>query len=265
MRVAAGLGRQRGADAISGDCAPVGRDVLADIQARGTLRVAHTNDYRPFSFRDADQSPRGIDVELAQRLAAELDVSLVWVDTSWSTLTEDLQAQRYDIAMSGVSITPQRKVVGCFTTPYLTTGKTALWRCASSRRAATLAQIDLPDVTVIVNRGGTNERFVHDHLPHAHIVVHDDNRTVFATLAAGGADVMITDAVEARVEAQANPALCVADPPVLFETVDKAYLIPQDPAWQDWLNRWLDQLRRNGDITSITRRYIGTVGPTARG
>jgi cyclohexadienyl dehydratase len=251
------------ADAIPvADCEPGGRNVLAEIRSRGTLRVAHSNDYRPFTFRSADQSSTGIDADLAQRLAADLHVSLEWVDTTWSTLTADLQANRFDIAMSGVSITPERARAGCFTTAYFTTGKTALRRCALNRTFDTLAQIDNPDVTVIVNPGGTNERFVHEHLPNARIVVHADNRTIFGALASGEGDVMITDAVEARLEAQANPALCVSQPPVLFETVEKAYLIPKDPVWRDWLDRWLANLRRSGDIETITRRYLEAPQPT---
>jgi len=238
------------------DCASDGRDVLADIRARGTLRVAHTNDYRPFSFRDAEGKPAGIDVDLAHRLAAELDVSLEWVDTTWSTLLADLRADRYDIAMSGVSITTDRSDVGCFSTTYFATGKTALTRCALHRSFDTVAQLDTPEITVIVNRGGTNERFVRDRLPHARVVVHDDNRTVFEALAGGEADAMITDAVEARLEAQANPLLCVADPPPLFDTVEKAYLIPKDPGWQAWLDAWLERTTASGELPVATRRYL---------
>ena len=250
------LGALLTAGTAAADCAPDGHDVLAEVRARGSLRVAHTNDYRPFSFSDAQQTPTGIDADLARRLAQSLDVSLVWVDTTWSTLTDDLRANRYDIAMSGVSITVERATVGCFSRPYFSTGKTALTRCASPRSFTTLAQIDSPDVTVIVNRGGTNERFVHEHLPHARTLVRDDNRTVFRALAAGEADVMITDAVEAQLEAAADPALCVADPAPIFERVEKAYLIPKDAAWQAWLDAWLARLEASGELAAVTSRYL---------
>lgn len=237
-------------------CDGDGRDVLADIHARGALRVAHTNDYRPFSFTDAAGVPAGIDVDLAQRLANALGVPPQWVDTTWSTLIADLQANRYDIAMSGVSVTAERASAGCFTAPYLETGKTALTRCASHRTFDTLAQLDHPSVTIIVNPGGTNERFVRNHLPSAHIVMHADNRTIFSALAAGAADVMITDAVEARLEARSNPALCVADPPILFEHVAKAYLVPKDPRWQAWVDAWLARTRSSGELDTVEQRYL---------
>jgi ABC-type amino acid transport substrate-binding protein len=238
------------------DCVAEGHDVIAEVRARGTLRVAHTNDYRPFSSRAADGSPVGIDVDLARSLAAELGVAIDWVDTTWSTLAADLRASRYDIAMSGVSETPDRAASGCFTTAYFITGKTALTRCAMHRTFDTIAQLDAPDISVIVNRGGTNERFVREHIANARIIVHDDNRTVFEALASGSGDVMITDAVEARLQAQANPALCLADPAPLFETVEKAYLLPKDPAWQARVDAWLNRLRANGELTRIIARHL---------
>lgn len=238
-------------------CDGGGRDVLADIHAHGALRVAHTNDYRPFSFTDTAGAPTGIDVDLAHRLADALGVSLQWVDTTWSTLVADLQANRYDIAMSGVSVTAERASVGCFTTPYLETGKTALARCAAHRTFDTVAQLDDPSVTVIVNPGGTNERFVRDRLRNAHVVMHADNRTIFSALAAGAADVMITDAVEARLEARSNPALCVADPPPLFEHVAKAYLVPKDPRWQAWVDAWLARTTSSGELAAVEALYLG--------
>lgn len=235
--------------------------MLSDVRVRGTLRVAHTNDYRPFSFIGADGAPTGVDADLARRLAADLGVSVQWNDTTWATLAADLQAHRYDIAMSGVSVSPERASVGCFTAVYFTTGKTVLTRCASHRTFDTLAQLDVPSVTVIVNPGGTNERFVRKHLHHARVVAHDDNRTIFRALAAGDADAMITDAVEARLEAQANPALCVADPPPLFETVSKAYLIPKDPQWQAWLDAWLAKLKTTGELDTVLLRYLHAPSP----
>ncbi len=248
-------------NASAAECAGDGRDVLADVRARGVLRIAHTNDYRPFSFVGADATPTGIDADLAKHLAADLGVSLQWIDTTWAMLAADLQANRYDIAMSGISVTTERARVGCFTTAYFTTGKTVLTRCAAQRKFDTITQLDNPSVTVIVNPGGTNERFVREHLQHARVVMHDDNRTIFGALAAGDADAMITDAVEARLEAQANPALCVADPPPLFETVEKAYLIPKDPRWRAHLDTWLATLKSSGELDAVLLRYLSAPSP----
>jgi cyclohexadienyl dehydratase len=237
------------------DCTDAGIDVLAAVHARQTLRVATTSDYRPFSFSTEGRSHSGIDADVAQALANELGVEIEWVPTSWAALVDDLVAHRYDIAMSGVSITPARAAVGCFSAPYFTTGKTVLARCSTQRNYTTLAQIDRPDVAVIVNPGGTNEQFVRTQLSHAQVIVHPDNHTIFAALAGGAADVMITDAVEAQLEAAANPELCVPTTAV-FERVEKGYLIPPDPAWKAWLDAWLERLHASGEFAAITRKYL---------
>jgi cyclohexadienyl dehydratase len=237
------------------DCIDTGINVIDAVRARHTLRVATTGDYRPFSFTQGDEPHMGIDADAARALADELDVQIEWVVTSWATLVDDLAAQRYDIAMSGISITPARAAVGCFSTPYFTTGKTVLARCSTKQRYTTVAQIDRADVSVIVNPGGTNEQFVRTQLPHARVIVHPDNRTIFDALAGGAADVMITDAVEAHLEAAAHPELCVPTS-VLFERVEKAYLMPRDPAWRAWIDAWLARMNASGEFAEMTRRYL---------
>jgi ABC-type amino acid transport substrate-binding protein len=68
---------------------------------------------------------------------------------------------------------------------------------------ASAASFEVPKV--IVNPGGTNERFDRAHLPKATIVQWSDNATIFDALIEGKADLMITDAVETRVQAKLHP------------------------------------------------------------
>jgi cyclohexadienyl dehydratase len=234
-------------------------DVLMQIHQSRTVRVATTGDYRPFSYY-LDGSRAGIDVDLAAMLANELGVTLVWVDTSWTHLLGDLTNQRFDIAMGGISVTAERAAAGRFSTPYLTTGKTILARCAVQQRFVTLAQLNQSNATVIVNPGGTNEQFVRAHLPHAHVIVNPDNETIFDALAAGAADAMITDAIEARLEAAAHHELCLPTG-TLFAQVEKAYLMPADDAWQSWVDAWLERIRADGRLDAITRRYLPAPPP----
>jgi cyclohexadienyl dehydratase len=229
--------------------------VLAAIHQRGALRVATTGDYRPFTFLAENQSRSGIDIEVAEALARALDVRIEWVDTQWPTLLADLEAQRFDIAMSGISVTAPRAAAGCFSAPYFDTAKTVLARCDVVANYAALDAIDRPSVAVIVNPGGTNERFVRQHLPHARIVVHPDNVSIFTALAAGAADLMITDRIEAELQAAADPALCVATA-LAFEPVHKAYLMPADPRWQTWFDAWFAAFRERNAYREILQRYV---------
>lgn len=229
--------------------------VLDDVRERGTMRVATTGDYRPFSYR-IDGELTGIDVDLARALAAALEVDLEWVPTSWRSLESDLDARRFDIAMSGISVTAERGRVGLFSLPYFDTGKTLLARCAVADRFASLTDVDRADVTVIVNPGGTNQRYVEQHVHHAHIVVHDDNIGVFDALAQGKADVMITDAIEAQLVSLTHNDLCLSNPTLLLAPVTKAWFMPRDETWRVAVDQILASLIATGTVAKAIHEHV---------
>jgi cyclohexadienyl dehydratase len=216
---------------------PAPLPALERIRTSGTLRVGTTGDYAPFSL-EHDGVVAGADIALARRLAAAFGVAPVFVATSWPTLLADLAADRFDVALAGISVTAERRAVAAFSLPYQHGGKTPIARCAERERFATLAGIDTPGVRVIVNPGGTNERYARDSLRAASIVVEPDNRRVFAALVAGAADVMITDDVEVELQVRRHPTLCRTMPGTLTG-VDKAILMPRDPALVAAVDAWL--------------------------
>ena len=65
----------------------------------------------------------GADVTMARALAQSLGVTLEIVPTTWKTMTADLQANRFDVAMGGVSVTPDRAAIGYFSVPVMHDGK----------------------------------------------------------------------------------------------------------------------------------------------
>ena len=211
---------------------------LAEILKRGILRVGTTGDYRPFTYLDKTSGAySGFDVDLAHSLADALGVKVEFVATSWPTLAKDFDADLFDIAMGGVSITLERAKKGLFSAPYLREGKTPIARCADKDKYATLDAIDREGVKVVVNPGGTNERFDRAHLKAAAIVVHPDNTTIFDSLASGEGDVMITDASETRYQQKLHPGVAVRDPPGKAVRLCREGLLDADGSAAEGLRR----------------------------
>jgi chorismate mutase-like protein len=228
-----------------------------EILARGTLRVGTTGDYKPFSYRIGTGNVFvGLDVALAVDLAKAMGVRLQLVPTTWPTMMPDFADNRFDIAMGGVSVTLERQKKAFFSIPYLRDGKTPIARCEDAPKYQTLAEIDRPEVRLVVNPGGTNERFARAHAPHAKLIVHPDNVTIFDRIVAGEADVMITDAIEARLQSRLHPKLCALHPDAPFDFSEKAILLPRDLALKAFVDQWLHQQIESGAFARLNEQWL---------
>jgi cyclohexadienyl dehydratase len=227
---------------------PAAARPLAAIKTDGTLRVGLTGDYAPFSLREPDGKIAGADVTMAQSLAKSLSVKLVIVPTTWKTLKDGLVGDKYDVAMGGISVTPDRAAVGDYSVPVSHDGKRPIVRCTDKGKYTTLAAIDKPEVKLIVNPGGTNERFAKAGLTHAHLEVFPDNKTIFDQVAAGEADVMVTDGAEVDYQSRRHPGvLCPAAVKDSFDHADKAFWMTKDAGLKGAVDAWLTKALAAGD------------------
>ena len=228
----------------------------ATLQRVGVLRVGTTGDYAPFS-EDRGGELRGLDIELAQALAKHWGLRAVFVRTSWPTLMADLGQRRFDLAASGISITPERQRLAEFSAAYFFDGKTPIARREDIARFSSLEKIDQLGVRVIVNPGGTNERFVRENLTRATIVLHPDNRSIFQEIIAHRADVMITDGIEVRLQTERHTELAatMAEP---FTRAGKAILLPLNSELTTRVDAWLvPQINRGQIAERLEQALVG--------
>ena len=226
---------------------------LDDVIKRGTLRVGMTGDYLPFTFLDKTTSKfRGFDVDMAEALGKALGVKVEYIQTSWPRLMQDFEADSFDIAMGGISITLDRQKKGMFSTPIMREGKTPIARCSDKGKYETLADIDKPGTRVIVNPGGTNERFAKANVKNAEIKMHNDNVTIFEEIANGNADLMMTDSSETRYQQKLHPGvLCAVHPEQPFDFAEKAYWLQRDVSLKAFVDQWLHIAMEDGSFKKI--------------
>lgn len=228
--------------AFAAGCAgtPEPRTKLDEIRSSELLRVGTTGDFAPFSYRrDRSGTLHGVDINFARMLAVDLNVKIKFVQTTWPELMDDLLADKFDIGMSGITITPERLSVAFFSQPVMSSGKVAITRDENANRFRTIPDINRPGVRVIVNPGGTNEAFARANFPLATIVLNEENLTVFDKILSGDADLMVTDAVEAAVQEVIHPGLEVANRDTPFNNFEFGFLMPRDYSLKDYVDSWL--------------------------
>src|ERR1700704_1696643 len=212
---------------------------LERIRAAGVLRVGTTGDYTPFSLLQPDGSYQGADIEMAYDFGETLGVRVQFMPTVWVNLLDHFLADRFDIAMGGVTVTEARAEKAFFSVPTFVDGKRPLARREYRDRFTNFAAIDQPGVRLIANPGSANEAFVRGHFRQATVIIHHDNASVFDELVAGRADVMITDGLEADHQAQLHPELSAVPVQAPWTRLEKAYMFARDPAMKSYIDGWL--------------------------
>ncbi len=237
--------------------APVRASLLDGILTRGHILVGTCGDYKPFTYFDPKSKKfEGIDIDMARELGKSLGVEVRFVKTSWPNLMKDFQAGKFDIGMGGISVNLGRQKTGLFSISYLKDGKAPITLKENAEKFQTLEQIDKPGVKIIVNPGGTNEKFARAKIKQAEIIVYDDNVTIFDQIVQGKADLMITDAVETVLQQKLRPALVAVHPDKPFTYSEKGYLMPRDMIFKAFVDQWLHLAIMNGTWQEIYDKWL---------
>ena len=246
------------ASCSSDDDKAVSQPTVTRIQERGTLHVGTTGDYRPLSFKEPDGTYWGFGIEMARAIARRLSVDIRFVQTSWPTLSSDVvvEPQRFDFAIGGITITDARRETMLMSDGYLVNGKTILCRSADADRYHDLADLDKPEVRVMVNPGGLNEKFANENLTHATIIVYQKNEEIPELVASGKADVMITEITEAPWYIQNDKRLAA---PLLHAPFTHGQIGVLMRKGQDDLlalvNDVIARMKADGSLRSLCEKY----------
>ena len=231
---------------------------VAEIIENGTILIGTTGDYRPLSFCQPDGVYWGFDIEVATEIANRLGVNIEFKKTSWPTLAADVltEPQIFDLAIGGITITDTRRKTMLMSDGYLANGKTILCRASEADRYKSLTDINKPEVTVMVNPGGLNEKFANDNLTHANIMIHPKNEEIPTLIAEGVADVMITEITEAPYYVQTDSRLAapLLNTPFTHGEIGVLMQKGQEDLLQ-MVNNVISNMKKDGSLRKLHEKY----------
>ena len=94
---------------------------LAGAAFAADLRVGLNPAYEPFESKTPTGEIVGFDVDIANALCEQIKRKCVFVESEWDSIIPGLQAKKYDVIISSMSITPERARVVDFTNRYYKT------------------------------------------------------------------------------------------------------------------------------------------------
>jgi cyclohexadienyl dehydratase len=223
----------------------------------GTLRVGTSGDYAPYSARSPEGGFEGFDISVARAYAEERGLTLELVPFRWPKLLEDLGSGRFDLAMSGVTVRPERSSAGRFSVPVAESGAVLIVR--EPDRWARLEALDTRTARVGVNAGGHLEPVARQRFPHATLIAIPENDAVLYALLSATVDAIVSDQPEAALWVKRIEGGAVYGP---FTRDRKAYLLRADrPGLAADLDAWLLARESDGTLAALRVEHLEGVAP----
>lgn len=189
------------------------------------------------------------------RAAKELGVALRWVDSSFSTLIDDVTQDRCAIAMFAIGIMPARAEKLRSTRAQLVSDMVAI-TTRSNRRIQDWSDIDKPGVVVAVLKDTFHEPVLPERLKAASLLVVDSPRAREQEVESGRADVFMTDYPYSRRMVDHVDWARLVSPPTAYHLTPYAYAMrPGDDAWHARAEQFVAAIKGDGRLLASARRH----------
>lgn len=230
-------------------------DLLDTVKQHGVLKIGIEGTYPPFNYRGIDNRLEGFDVDVAKAVATKLGVKADFTTTEWSGIIAGLQAGKFDVIVNQVAITPQRKQVLDFSTPYVYSAAQLIQRKDDAREFKSLDDLKGKKLGVSL---GSNYNDLAKSVPGIDVKTYP------------GAPEYLRDLAANRIDAALNDRLMLA---YLIKTSQlplrrgavlqggsEAVGIPfkkGNPKFAKAVDDALNALRQDGTLTKLSKQWFG--------
>ena len=218
----------------------------------GYLTIGTEAQYPPFEIRKADDSFYGFDIALGEAIAKELGLKPKFVDTDFASIIASLNAGKFDVAMSAMTITDDRKKSVNFSDPYFDAGLSMAVPINSNKQTIN----DLNGAVVGVQLGTTGDLYASELKNIKEIKRYAHAPDAFLDMKNEKVDAVINDDV-------VNKPIIASDP-TSFKVVGGLLTVEQygiavpkeNEALLIKINAAIKKLKENGTYDQIYNQYI---------
>jgi len=230
---------------------------LEEIQKRGKLRVGMEPGYMPFELKNQKGQIIGFDVDMATRMAKAMGVELELVDTAWDGIIPALLTGKFDVIMSGMTLTQERNMSINFAPPYIVIGQSILLKKDLTGAIKSYKDLNDAKYTVASKLGTTGEQATKRMIPNAKYISYETEQEGVLELVNGKIDAFIYDLPYNTVAfgQKGQGKIVHLDTPFTFEPL--AWAVRKgDPDLLNWLGNFMYQIKNDGTYDKIYQKWF---------
>ena len=216
------------------------------------LRVGTDATFPPMEFVENGKRT-GFDVELVEAIAKTMGKQVEWVDIDFKGLIPGLISKRFDMAVSAIYITDERKKVVDFTDSYYAGGLVVMVK-ADNKAINKLADLDGKKVSVQV--GTKSVSYLTEKFPKVQRVEVEKNQEMFNLVDIGRADAAVTGKPAAYQYARTKGGLKVLPEQLTTEEYGVG-VRKDDKDLLTKLDKAMDDMKQDGTAAKISTKWFG--------
>lgn len=220
-------------------------------QSSDVLRVATDATFPPMEYIENGKYT-GFDVELVEAVGAKMGKKVEWTSIDFKGLIPGLISKRYEMAVSAIYITDERKKVVDFTEPYFAGGLVAM---VKEGNTSIKSPADLNGKKVSVQVGTKSVSYVKEKYPQVQLVEVEKNQEMFNLVDIGRAEAAVTGKPAAFQYTRTRPGLKVL--PEQLTTEEYGMAVRKDtPELTKAVNAALQQLKADGSYAKLVAKWF---------
>lgn len=234
------------------------KSTIESILQAGKLRVGFESGYMPFEMTDTKGQFVGFDIDMAKEMAKAMGVEFEPVNTAWDGIIPALLTNKFDIIMSGMTVTQERNLKINFADAYIIVGQTIIINPSVKDEVKSYRDLNDPKYIVTSKLGTTGEQSAKRMIPKCTYKSFETEQEAALEVLNGKAQAFVYDLPYCAVfmaQQGAAGGLVFLDKPFTYEPL--AWAINKgDPDFMNWLNNFLLQLKNDGRYDMIYNKWI---------
>ena len=231
-----------------------------NLMKAGTLTIGVEIGYPPFEdFANDGVTPVGYDIDFAKALGEKLGLEIVFINTAWDGIFQGIGVN-YDVVISAVTITEERKETMDFSNPYIDNYQAVVVRADSDMMVSEFQ--DLDGLALAVQKETTSDILISDYIStgslNCTVAQNEKVITCFTQLDNKEIDAVVVDSTVADGQVGKYPDkykiayLDKSEPEQFGVAIKKG-----NAALQDAINQAIAELKEEGFFQESTEYWFG--------